>query len=72
MTRVARTVPQPTPAADAFLTTEQAAKLLKVSVDTLLKLDVPWVPIGGGRKRPRRRYLQSSLFEWAKRRQAAA
>jgi len=72
MTRVARTVAPAVPAADSFLTTEQAAKLLKVSVDTLLELDIPWVPIGAGRKRPRRRYLQSSVFEWAKRRQAAA
>ena len=72
MGRVTPTVTQPTPAMDSFLTTKQAARLLKVSVDTLLELDIPWVPIGAGRKRPRRRYLQSSVFEWAKRRQAAA
>jgi hypothetical protein len=70
MRRVTRTVTPPPSVADRFLTTAEAAKLLQVSPDTLLALDVPWVPIGAGRKRPRRRYLASTLLEWARRRQA--
>jgi hypothetical protein len=52
------------------LTTAQAARLLQVSPDTLLAMPVPFVRIGGGRKRPRRRYLRSTLLEWLKRREA--
>jgi hypothetical protein len=70
MRRVTRTVTPPTPLADRFLTTAEAAKVLQVSVDTLLELDVPWIPIGTGRRKPRRRYLASALFEWGRRRQA--
>ena len=60
--------------APEILTSEQAAKLLQVSCDTLLALKdgPPWFAVGGGRRRPRRRYLRSSLIEWARRRQAAA
>ena len=54
------------------LTTAQAAELLQVSVDTLLDMPVPFVPVGGGRRRPRRRYLRSTLLEWLKRREAPA
>ena len=70
--RVTPTVTPVSPAADRVLTTAEAARLLKVSADTLLGLDVPWVPIGAGRKRPRRRYLESTLLEWCRRRQAAS
>ena len=54
------------------LTTEEAARLLRVSVDTLLKLDIPWVPIGAGKKRPRRRYRREAVLEWCRRREATS
>ncbi len=54
------------------LTTAQAAELLQVSVDTLLGMPVPFVAVGGGRKRPRRRYLRETVLEWCRRRQAPA
>lgn len=54
------------------LTTAQAAELLQVSTDTLLDMPVPFVPVGGGRKRPRRRYLRATVLEWLKRREAPA
>ena len=69
MRRVTRTVTPAPPPADRFLTPAEAARVLKVSVDTLLKLDVPTVRVGGGRKRPHYRYLESALFEWGRRRQ---
>jgi hypothetical protein len=56
--------------ADRVLTSAQAAQLLQVGVDTLLDLDVPYFTVGAGRVRPRRRYLMSAVFEWARRRQA--
>jgi len=70
MRRVTRTVPQAPPGVDRILTTEQAAKLLQVSPDTLLALDVPWVPVGTGKEKRHRRYLASTVFEWCRRRQA--
>lgn len=70
MRRVTPTVPPVAPVAERVLTTAEAARLLKVSPDTLLGLDVPFVAIGTGRKRPRRRYLESSVIEWFRRRQA--
>ena len=66
-----RTVTPAFPPVDV-LTTEEAARLLRVSVDTLLKLDIPWVPIGAGRKRPRRRYRREAVLEWCRRREAAS
>ena len=54
------------------LTSLQAAQLLQVSVDTLLDMPVPYIRIGGGRLRPRRRYLRATLLEWLKRREAPA
>lgn len=76
MRRVTRavtpTVTPREPATDRVLTTAEAAKLLRISPDTLLDLDVPWIPIGTGKKKPHRRYLQSSVFEWCRRRQAAS
>jgi len=69
--RVTRSV-TPTVAAPDVLTSGEAARLLRVSVDTLLELDIPWVRIGAGRKRPHRRYLRQTVLEWCRRRQAAS
>ena len=73
MRRVTRTVTS-APVTDTamLLTSAEAARLLRVSVDTLLKLDIPWVPIGAGRKRPHRRYRPEALNEWCRRREAAS
>ena len=70
--RVTPTVTPVSPAADRVLTTAEAARVLKISVDTLTALDVPWIAIGSGKRRPRRRYLESSIIEWCRRRQAAS
>ena len=55
-----------------LLTSAQAANLLQVSVDTLLTLDIRFVPLGNGKKRPHRGYLRDTLIEWCKRREAPA
>lgn len=71
MKRKQKGKPRVDSAADV-LTSSGAAKLLQVSTETLLSLDVPWFAAGGGRKRPRRRYLRASVLEWCRRREAAA
>jgi len=54
------------------LTPQEAAKLLRVSPATLLRLPVPHLTVGEGRKRPRRRYLRDSVLAWAKAQETAA
>lgn len=53
------------------LTSEQAAALLQVDVDTLRALPIPYLTIGHGQKRPRRRYLRETVMQWAKQREVA-
>jgi hypothetical protein len=55
-----------------LLTPKEAAKALRMSVANLLRLDVPYVAIGEGRKRPRRRYRPETLASWAAQREVAA
>ena len=55
-----------------LLTSQQAADLLQVSVETLHAMPVPYLTIGSGRKRPRRRYLRETLARWAKQQEGAA
>jgi hypothetical protein len=60
-----------TPDGRVLLTSKEAAALLRVSVDTLYGMSVPYLTIGHGRKRPRRRYLRETLLQWAKQRESA-
>jgi len=55
-----------------ILTTEQAAELLQVNVETLRGLPIPYLTVGHGQKRPRRRYLRDTVLAWAKRREGVA
>ena len=57
--------------ARVLLTSKEAAELLQVCVETLLAMPIPYVTIGSGRKRPRRRYLRETLVEWAKQQEVA-
>ncbi len=59
------------PAELVLLDSKQAAELLQVSIETLHAMDVPYLTIGHGQKRPRRRYLRETLETWAKKREAA-
>lgn len=54
------------------LTSKQAAELLQVSVEVLHGMDVPYLTVGHGRKRPRRRYLRETLLKWAKKAESVA
>ncbi len=54
------------------LTSREAAALLHVAVETLLDMPIPYLTIGHGRKRPRRRYLRETIVAWAKRQESAA
>jgi len=56
---------------EPVLTSEQAAALLKVDVDTLRALPIPYLTIGHGQKRPRRRYLRETVLKWAKQQEVA-
>jgi hypothetical protein len=49
-----------------ILTPRECAALLKVNTATLRRLPVPYLPIGSGSRRPRRRYLRESVLAWAK------
>ena len=53
---------------DGLLTPRETAQLLRVSVETLRAMPVPYLTIGVGRKRPRRRYVREHLLDWCKRR----
>lgn len=53
---------------DGLLTPREAAQLLRVSVETLRAMPVPYLTIGVGQKRPRRRYVREHLLDWCKRR----
>lgn len=66
--RVTRTVTQP--GLPEVLTPVETARFLRISIDTLRALTVPFVAIGSGRKRPRRRYLRATVLEWMRRREA--
>ena len=55
-------VVEPPPVLDV----EQAAALVGVSVETFLTLGVPYVSVGGGSARVRRRYLRESLLHHLK------
>lgn len=54
-----------------LLTSREAAALLRVSVETLHAMPIPYVAIGAGRKRPRRRYLRETLVRWAQQQEVA-
>ena len=56
----------PAPLPPEVLTSEEAAELLKVNVATLHRMPVPFATIGTTLKRPRRRYLRSSVLAWLK------
>ena len=43
-------------------------QLLRVSVETLRAMPVPYLTIGVGQKRPRRRYVREHVLDWCKRR----
>lgn len=51
---------------DGLLTPREAAQLLRVSVETLRAMPVPYLTIGAGQKRPRRRYVRRQLLDWCK------
>lgn len=70
MSAPALTVPL-VPDGHELLTSKEAAALLRVSVDTLYAMSVPYLTIGQGRKHPRRRYLRETLLAWAKQRESA-
>ena len=53
---------------DGLLTPREAAQLLRVSVETLRAMPVPYLTIGAGHKRPRRRYVRQHVLDWCKRR----
>ena len=55
-----------------LLTSREAAALLRMSVETLHASPIPYLTIGAGRKRPRRRYLRETLLTWAKQQEGAA
>ncbi len=48
---------------DQLLTSREAAQLLKVSVETLRAMPIPYLTIGAGQKR---RYLRQHLLDWCK------
>jgi hypothetical protein len=56
---------------EGLLTPREAAHLLRVSVETLRVMPIPYLTIGAGQKRPRRRYLRQQLLDWCKRRATA-
>ena len=56
------------PREDRLLTPREAAHLLRVSVETLRAMPVPYLTIGAGQKRPRRRYVREHVLDWCKRR----
>jgi hypothetical protein len=56
---------------EPVLTSEQAAELLQVNVETLRGLPIPYLTIGHGQKRPRRRYLRETVLAWAKTKEVA-
>ena len=51
---------------DGLLTPREAAQLLRVSVETLRVMPVPYLTIGAGQKRPRRRYVRQQLLNWCR------
>ena len=51
---------------DGLLTPREAARLLRVSVETLRVMPVPYLTIGAGQKRPRRRYVRQQLLNWCR------
>ncbi len=51
---------------EGLLTPQEAAQLLRVSVETLRVMPIPYITIGAGHKRPRRRYLRQQLLDWCK------
>jgi hypothetical protein len=51
---------------DGLLTPREAAQLLRVSVETLRVMPVPYLTIGAGQKRPRRRYVRQQLLSWCR------
>jgi hypothetical protein len=53
---------------DRLLTPREAAQLLRVSVETLRAMPVPYLTIGAGQKRPRRRYVRQHVLDWCRRR----
>ena len=53
---------------DGLLTPRETAQLLRVSVETLRAMPVPYLTIGAGQKRPRRRYVREQVLDWCKRR----
>ena len=53
---------------DGLLTPREAAQLLRVSVETLRAMPVPYLTIGAGHKRPRRRYVRQHVLDWCKQR----
>jgi hypothetical protein len=53
---------------DGLLTPREAAQLLRVSVETLRAMPVPYLTIGAGQKRPRRRYVRQHVLDWCRRR----
>lgn len=55
-----------------ILTTREAAALLRVDVDTLYAMPVPYFTVGKGRKHPRRRYLREHILEWCVKRARAS
>jgi len=54
-----------------LLTSAEAAKTMAVTVETLHKMPIPYVEVGNGLKRPRRRYRRETLERWAKTKEAA-
>jgi hypothetical protein len=53
---------------DQLLTSREAAQLLRVSVETLRAMPVPYLTVGAGQKRPRRRYVRQDILDWCRRR----
>jgi hypothetical protein len=51
---------------DRLLTPREAAQLLRVSVETLRAMPVPYLTVGAGQKRPRRRYVRQQVLDWCK------
>jgi len=51
---------------DGLLTPREAAEFLHVSVETLRAMPIPYLTIGLGLKRPRRRYVRQQLLDWCK------
>jgi hypothetical protein len=59
------------PGEEQLLTPQEAAQLLRVSVETLRGMPVPYLTIGAGQKRPRRRYVRQHVLDWCKQRAMA-